>query len=78
MAEIPETNQPDFHGICDSRSRRWQHDTGPGADREELVLGRRSDEFFAIGAYCARYGSPLIEGLIVGDTDDSRNEDSGS
>ena len=38
------------------------------ADGEEVVLARRGDEFFAIGADCAHYGGPLAEGLIVGDT----------
>ena len=47
-------------------------------DGEELVLSRRGDEFFAIGAHCTNYGGPLEEGLIVGDTEDPRNETSGN
>ena len=43
------------------------------ADGEELVLSRRGDEFFAISAHCTHYGGPLEDGLIVGDTEDRRN-----
>jgi nitrite reductase/ring-hydroxylating ferredoxin subunit len=38
------------------------------ADGEELVLARRGEEVFAIGAHCTHYGGPLGEGLIVGET----------
>src|SRR5438132_7895003 len=68
MAETPETNKPDFRNgfpICDLGDGSMI----PGqADGEELVLARRGDEFFAIGAHCTHYGGPLAEGLIVGET----------
>jgi hypothetical protein len=68
MAETPKTNKPDFKNGFPIR------DLGDGSmisgqvDGEELVLVRRGDEFFAIGARCTHYGGPLAEGLIVGDT----------
>jgi len=35
---------------------------------DAVLLARRGDEFFAIGAACTHYSGPLAEGLIVGDT----------
>ena len=35
---------------------------------ETVLIARRGDEFFAIGANCSHYGGPLAEGLMVEDT----------
>jgi NADPH-dependent 2,4-dienoyl-CoA reductase/sulfur reductase-like enzyme/nitrite reductase/ring-hydroxylating ferredoxin subunit len=37
-------------------------------DAEEVILLRRGEELFAIGAHCTHYHGPLAEGLLVGDT----------
>jgi NADPH-dependent 2,4-dienoyl-CoA reductase/sulfur reductase-like enzyme/nitrite reductase/ring-hydroxylating ferredoxin subunit len=37
-------------------------------DGEDVVLTRRGDDLFAVGAACTHYHGPLAEGLMVGET----------
>ena len=36
-------------------------------DDDEVLLIRRGEHFFALGAYCTHYHGPLAEGLVVND-----------
>jgi NADPH-dependent 2,4-dienoyl-CoA reductase/sulfur reductase-like enzyme/nitrite reductase/ring-hydroxylating ferredoxin subunit len=38
------------------------------AGGEAVLVARRGDAYFAIGANCTHYNGPLAEGLVVGDT----------
>jgi NADPH-dependent 2,4-dienoyl-CoA reductase/sulfur reductase-like enzyme/nitrite reductase/ring-hydroxylating ferredoxin subunit len=37
-------------------------------DDDDVLLARRGDEFFAVGAQCTHYHGPLADGLFAGDT----------
>jgi apoptosis-inducing factor 3 len=38
------------------------------AGDEEVLLARRGDELFAVGAFCTHHHGPLAEGTLIGDT----------
>ena len=38
------------------------------AHGEAVVVARRGEELFAVGAFCSHYGAPLADGLLVDDT----------
>src|SRR6267378_6146410 len=68
MAEAEGPKNPDFrkgfpvHDLADGATALGQ------VDGEDVVLARRGDEVFAVGAQCTHYHGPLSEGLVVGDT----------
>src|ERR1700722_18364071 len=68
MAEEKKLSGPDFaEGV--SLSEFADGGTVQGhANGEAILVARRGDAYFAIGASCTHYGGPLAEGLIAGDT----------
>lgn len=68
MTDTTETTGPDLEkGIPEADLPDEGMLVGHVKD-ESVLLARRSDNVFAIGAACTHYGGPLGEGLIVGDT----------
>jgi apoptosis-inducing factor 3 len=68
MSGEQQLSGPDFtQGIAPADL----HDGRPllgHAGGEPVLLVRKGEEIFAIGATCTHYGGPLAEGLVVGDT----------
>lgn len=68
MAETEAASKPDF------RQGFLVRDLADGAmvlgqvEGEDVILVRRGDEVFAVGAHCTHYHGPLSEGLVVGNT----------
>ena len=68
MADANGASKPDF-----TAGYRFQDlpDGVPIAGRagdDDVILVRRDDEVFAVGASCTHYHGPLADGLVVGDT----------
>jgi NADPH-dependent 2,4-dienoyl-CoA reductase/sulfur reductase-like enzyme/nitrite reductase/ring-hydroxylating ferredoxin subunit len=68
MAEEKKLSGPDFaEGV--SLSELADRDMMQGhANGEAILVARRGDTYFAVGASCTHYGGPLAEGLLAGDT----------
>jgi apoptosis-inducing factor 3 len=68
MAEAEESSKRNLaeglpvHELADGAMALGQ------AGGEDVVLVRRGDEFFAVGASCSHYHGELSKGLVVGDT----------
>ncbi len=65
---MPDSPKPDFkNGFPVNKLS----DGGMAAGQlegEDILLARRGEEFFAVGAFCTHYHGPLADGLMVGDT----------
>jgi NADPH-dependent 2,4-dienoyl-CoA reductase/sulfur reductase-like enzyme/nitrite reductase/ring-hydroxylating ferredoxin subunit len=68
MSEAPQLSGPDLsQGVPLSEVPEDGQLLGHSGGEAVLVV-RRGEEIFAIGATCTHYGGPLAEGLVVGDT----------
>ena len=66
--ETTKLNGPDFgNGVSLSTVADGAMLLGH-SQNEPVLLVRRGDELFAIGATCTHYGAPLADGLVVDDT----------
>ncbi len=64
----PELNGPDFAQGVDAASIPDSDMLLGHAGGDAVLLVRRGEEFFAIGATCTHYGAPLVDGLLVDNT----------
>src|SRR5580700_5745360 len=68
MAEEKKLSGPDFaEGVSITEFADGGMMQGH-ANGEAILVARRGDAYFAIGASCTHYGGPLVEGLVAGDT----------
>src|SRR6185312_13587076 len=68
MSEAAQPSGPDFRaGIPESALADGCMLAGHVGD-DAVLVARRGEELFAIGATCTHYGGPLPEGLLVGET----------
>ena len=66
MAEAPsEPEGPDFEKGYETGSMRDGEMLLGHAFGEPVLVARRGNDLFAIGATCTHYGGPLAEGLMV-------------
>src|ERR1700675_2423001 len=68
MAEEKKLSGPDFaEGVSLGEFADGGKVQGH-ANGEAILVARRGDAYFAIGASCTHYGGPLADGLIADDT----------
>ncbi len=62
------SDNPDFaQGIALTRLADGEMLLGHVGE-EPVLLARRGEEYFAVGATCTHYGGPLVDGILVGET----------
>ncbi len=68
MADVEDASKPDLKngvsldGLADGGMIVGR------VDDEDVILARRGDELFAVGAHCTHYHAPLADGIVAGDT----------
>ena len=69
MSESVEIRGPDFvkDGLACSALEEGKPVAGQ-ANGEAVLVIRRGEVFFAVGAACTHYGAPLAEGIVEGGT----------
>jgi NADPH-dependent 2,4-dienoyl-CoA reductase/sulfur reductase-like enzyme/nitrite reductase/ring-hydroxylating ferredoxin subunit len=68
MSTASETTGPDLTQGIATESLADGAMLAGHVGEEAVLLARRGDEYFAIGATCTHYNGPLAEGLLVGDS----------
>src|ERR671927_31664 len=66
--EQPQAKGPDLAQGVALDTLRDGGVVGGHVGEDAVLLARKGNELFAIGATCSHYGGPLAEGLIVGET----------
>lgn len=67
-SDKPELTGPDFSQGIPFESIPDGGMLGGHAAGKAVLVARRGNEVFAVGASCTHYGAPLADGLLVGDT----------
>jgi NADPH-dependent 2,4-dienoyl-CoA reductase/sulfur reductase-like enzyme/nitrite reductase/ring-hydroxylating ferredoxin subunit len=65
---MPDSPKPDFKSGFPVNKLSDGGMIAGQLDGEDILLARRGDDFFAVGAFCTHYHGPLADGLMVGDT----------
>jgi NADPH-dependent 2,4-dienoyl-CoA reductase/sulfur reductase-like enzyme/nitrite reductase/ring-hydroxylating ferredoxin subunit len=68
MADEPTLSAPDFRSGIPLEEIPDGGSVLGRVEADEVILVRRGDQLFAVGAHCTHYHGPLADGLIVGDT----------
>jgi len=64
---MENTNLPDFTKGFPIADLRDGEIVQGKVGEDDVILARRADEFFALGAFCTHYHGALVEGLLLGE-----------
>jgi NADPH-dependent 2,4-dienoyl-CoA reductase/sulfur reductase-like enzyme/nitrite reductase/ring-hydroxylating ferredoxin subunit len=68
MADVEDASKPDLKSGISLDELADGGMVAGRVDDEDVILARRGEELFAVGAHCTHYHAPLADGLIAGDT----------